>query len=321
MSVAGALVWDNHGCLPLSTDPAGFESLDLYRSAGIDIVSVNIGFGRMAWDEHVAIAEALRTWIAARPERFRLVATADDVEACRAAGALGIIFDVEGMGPVLADPSRVETLYALGVRWMLIAYNRSNAAGGGCLDADSGLTARGRAIIDAMERAGMILCLSHAGPRTAAEALDHATRPAIFSHSNPAAHVPHPRNVADPLLRACAAKGGVIGLSGIGDFLGGNDHIVARYIDQLRYLVDLVGPRHVGFGLDYVFDPGEIDRLAARDADLFPAGMMSGATLGLVSPFAVVDIAEALARDNMREEDIQGVLGGNWLRLARELWR
>src|SRR5690606_12704364 len=119
--------------------------------------------------------------------------------------------DIEGMCPVLEDVSLVQTFYELGVRWMLIAYNRNNAAGGGCLDTDDGLTARGRAIIDEMERVGMVLCLSHAGPRTVADALEYSRNPVIFSHSNPYGDTPHPRNVSDDLIRACARKGGVIG--------------------------------------------------------------------------------------------------------------
>ena len=89
------------------------------------------------------------------------------------------------MCPVVEQLSFVQTFYELGVRWMLIAYKRSNTAGGGCLDDDSGLTAIGRAIIDEMERVGMVLCLSHTGSKTALKALEYARHPVIFSHSNP----------------------------------------------------------------------------------------------------------------------------------------
>ena len=94
----------------------------------------------------------------------------------------------------------------------------------------------------------MVLCLSHAGARTAAEALEYARNPVIFSHSNPHADHPHPRNISVGLMRACAGKGGVIGLSGIGSLLGTNGHVVERLLRQLRHLIDLVGPEHVGLG-------------------------------------------------------------------------
>jgi membrane dipeptidase len=92
------------------------------------------------------------------------------------------------MYPVRDDLSLVQTFYELGVRWMLIAYNRNNKAGGGCQDEDTGLTAVGRQIIDEMERVGMVLCCSHVGYRTARAALEYSKKPVIFL----ALKSPHP---------------------------------------------------------------------------------------------------------------------------------
>jgi membrane dipeptidase len=253
------------------------------------------------------------------PDTYRLLSTVDDVRRCKAEGKLGILFDIEGMCPVQEDLSLVQTFYELGVRWMLIAYNRNNEAGGGCLDADSGLTAVGRAIIDEMERVGMVLCLSHVGARTAAEALEYARNPVIFSHSNPYGHTPHARNISDDLMYACARKGGVIGLSGIGPFLGASENLVERLLHQLRYVIDLVGPEHVGIGLDYVFDRSELDEHVRRNPMLYPTGVTGG--LGMVEPEAMSAIGEGLARDNLGDEQIRSILGENWLRIATRVWR
>ncbi|ATE65785.1 hypothetical protein CMV14_16410 [Rhizorhabdus dicambivorans] len=91
------------------------------------------------------------------------------------------------------------------------------------------------------------------GHTTVSEAIDYARNPPIFWHSSPAGALDRPRNVPDQLLRACADKGGVIGLSGFGPFLGDGDP-VGNLVMQLRCAIDLVGPAHVGLGLDYVFD-------------------------------------------------------------------
>lgn len=69
----------------------------------------------------------------------------------------------------------------------------------------------------------MMLCCTHTGYRTAREAIDASAGPIIFSHSNPRAIWDHPRNIPDELMRACADRGGVIGINGIGPFLGDND--------------------------------------------------------------------------------------------------
>ena len=316
------VVWDNHGCMPLRPDDSFLPQLERYREAGVTVASLNVGFAKIPWTEHLRVLSFMRQWIARRPERYRLLATADDVHVCRREGVLGIVFDVEGMCPVEDNLSLVQTFYELGVRWMLIAYNHNNAAGGGCLEKeDPGLSAIGRAIIDEMERVGMVLCLSHTGARTAAEALEYARHPVIFSHSNPAGETPQPRNISDDLIRACARKRGVVGLSGIGAFLGATDRLIEKLLRQLRYVLDLVGPGHVGLSLDYAFDRAELDEFLRHNPTLFPAGLGTASGMPMVEPEAIGEIAEGLARDNLTDEQIRGILGHNWLRVATEVWK
>lgn len=315
------VVWDNHGCMPLRADATFLPQLERYRKAGVNIASLNVGYGNMSWTEHFSVLSFMRRWISLHSESYRLVATVDDVRRSRADGKLGIVFDVEGMGPVLDHPGLVQSFYELGVRWMLIAYNRKNGAGGGCLDADCGLTRAGRAIIDEMERVGMVLCLSHAGTRTAAEAIGYSRNPPIFSHSNPYGDYAHPRNISDELMRQCARKGGVIGLSGIGGFLGARTQLVERLLRQIRYVVDLVGPQHVGLGLDYVFDASELEEALRRNPTLFARGTKAGGPRATIEPEAFAEIAEGLARTSLTDSQIRGILGENWLRIAARVWR
>ena len=247
--------------------------------------------------------------------------TVDDIHQCKRDGKLGVLFDIEGMCPVQDDTSFVQTFYELGVRWMLIAYNQNNRAGGGCLDDDCGLTDVGRSIIDEMERVGMVLCVSHTGAKTAAEALEYARNPVIFSHSNSSVVADHPRNISDDLMRACARKGGVIGINGIGPFLGSNENMVERFLQHVRHAVDLVGPEHVGISLDYVFDYSEMDAFIHDNPDLFPPGLSTQSGMQMVGPESMEEIAEGLARDKFSNKDIRGILGENWLRVASTVWR
>jgi membrane dipeptidase len=316
-----SVVWDNHGCMPLRADAAFLPQLERYRNAGVSVASLNVGFAEMPWDELVRILSFMRHWIALRPSTYRLIDSVEDVLRCKSEGTLGIVFDIEGMRPVEDNMSLVQTFYDLGVRWMLIAYNRNNAAGGGCLDVDGGLTSIGRAIIDEMERVGMVLCLSHAGARTAADALEYSANPVIFSHSNPYGDTAHARNVSDDLMIACARKGGVIGLSGIGPFLGTGSHLVERLLRQLRYVIDLVGAECVGLGLDYVFDKSELKDYLRNSPALFPPGMGTASSMAMIEPEAMGGIAEGLAKDNLSDDQIRGVLGENWLRVASCVWR
>lgn len=311
------VVWDNHGCMPLRADGSFLPQLERYRRAGVDVVSINVGFADTPLIEHLRVLSFMRRWIASRPDTYRLVGSVGDVEDCRKSGKLGITFDIEGMCPVQDDLSFVQTFYELGVRWMLVAYNRNNRAGGGCLDADCGLTATGRAIIDEMERVGMVLCLSHTGAKTAAEALAYSRNPVIFSHSNAYRVHAHPRNIPDELMRACAAKGGVIGINGVGSFLGSGEDLVDQFLSHLQYAVDLVGAEHVGLGLDYVFDHAEADEDLKRNPSLYPPGLDDR----MLEPEALGAIIEALGRVGLTDAQIQAIIGGNWLRIATQVWR
>ncbi|BBE34192.1 dipeptidase [Sphingosinicella microcystinivorans] len=315
-----AIVWDNHACVPLRRDEVFLPELERFRSAGATIVSLNVGYADQPWISHIEILTWLRHWVV-HQEGVRLVSTIADIAACKRDGVLGIVFDVEGMDPVVDRPELIGTFYDLGVRWMLVAYNRANGAGAGCLDDDTGLTARGRAIIDEMERVGMALCVSHTGHRTAREALDYARGPVIFSHSNPHGAFAHPRNIPDDLIVACATKGGVVGLTGFGPFLGVADNLVDELLRHIRYVVDLVGPDHVGLGLDYVFDEAEFAGFVAQNPNLFPADLATSNRIQMVAPEAIGEIADGLARVGLTDDQVRGVLGENWLRVASQVWK
>src|SRR5471032_2923893 len=131
----------------------------------------------------------MRDWIAANPRDYRLIDTVDDIVAARAAGQLAIGFDIEGANAIDDQLSLVGIYRDLGVRWMLLAYNRNNRAAGGCQDEDSGLTPFGRSLLEELAEQGVVACCSHTGYRTAREAIDASPTPVIFSHSNPRALV------------------------------------------------------------------------------------------------------------------------------------
>ena len=320
--VRDALVWDNHGCMPVGA-PFGMDflpQLHRYRDAGVDVVSLNVGFGEMDVADHLQTLASIRRWVSMQDDCV-LVSTPADIVAARRAGRLAVCFDIEGANAIGDQLPLVSAYHHLGVRWMLIAYNRNNRAGGGCQDDDNGLTAFGRQVVREMERVGMVACASHTGYRTAADLLGMATKPVVFSHSNAHALVPHPRNIPDDLIKACAQTGGVVGVNGIGLFLGPADEdqadLMARHVD---HMVQLVGPRHVGFGLDYVFDTAELEAYLEKMRGTFPAHLGYDATIAMVPPERLVDVVACLLRRGYLRPDLEAILGGNFLRVANEAW-
>jgi membrane dipeptidase len=315
-------VWDHHACLPLRpNDPAFLPQLARHKAAGFDAITVNIGFGEQGPEEHLRMIAALRHWLVARPEEYLLLMEADDVERARSTGRLAVGFDIEGANAVGDQLSLIQLYYELGVRWMLMAYNTSNRAGGGCQDEDGGLTNFGRAMVAEMERVGMLLCLSHTGHRTVREVIAMATQPLIFSHSNCAALHPHPRNIPDELIRACAATGGVVGINGVGIFLGKNDISSETYARHVDHVVQLVGPAHVSIALDYVFDMRELEEHLEKMKGTFPPGLGYEMGARFVPPEQLEEIVVTLQGWGYSDADLTALLGGNLLRLAKQVWK
>ncbi len=318
-----ALVWDNHS----GFDPRpefDLEHLEDWRKAGINYLSIDVGYDVIDWQLAIRNLASYITWLEKRPERFVLARRAEDVLDAKRAGKMAITFDLEGMNALNGDASLVALYYRLGVRQMLVAYNRNNLAGGGCHDDDHGLTEFGRAVIVEMNRVGMVVDCSHTGHRTTMEVMEMATHPVIFSHSNPKALRAHGRNIADDQIRACARTGGVVGINGIGLFLPDHDASTGALVDCIEYVRNLVGADHVGIGLDYS-PPAMEDALndqLNQHAEFWPPSEYAGqGPTKDAAPDRFALIADSLFARGWSPGDVTGVLGGNFLRIARRVWK
>jgi len=106
-------------------------------------------------------------------------------------------------------------------------------------------------------------------------------------------------------------------LGRVRELLGGGEELLRH----LRYTIDLVGAEHVGLGLDYVFDRSELDEHIRNYPGSYPPGTSSARDIAMVEPEAMSAIVEGLCRDGLTDGEIQGVLGGNLLRLASQVWK
>ena len=317
-----AFVWDAH---------AGFESwpttdlghLAIWKEAGVDFLSVNVGYDVQRWTDTIRVLAAFRRWLEASPDCV-LAGTVGEVRAARATGRMAVAFDLEGMNVLDGSLDLLHLVHALGVRQILFAYNRKGIAGGGCHDEeDPGLTDFGRAALREMNALGMLVDCSHCGYRTTMEAMERSSAPVIFSHSNPRALRDHERNIRDDQARACAATGGVVGVNGIGLFLGEDDTRTATLADHVEYLLDLIGPDHVGIGLDYFFEPdgdASFQDTLAENEHYWPPDRYPGGAVRCATPSQLRELTAELLARGRREAEVRAVLGGNFLRVAGEVW-
>ncbi len=272
------------------------------------------------------------------PERFMLVETADDIRTAKALGKVGVIIGAQSCRFIEhADlNASAEAFARLGMRVLQIGYNQRTFASEGCLSGEAGLSSAGRALIPALEKAGIAVDLSHIGERSALDALEIAETP-IFSHSNPRALFDHPRNITDEEAKKCAAKGGVIGVCSYVPILWNHKRLpsIEDFVDAIAYYSDLVGIDHVGIGIDSNAQPGAYDRkdmrhlmdLVPPNRDVYLAGAQAGLgkacayPAGLFSLANNVNIIDTMRKRGFSATEIKKVMGENWLRVFEKVWK
>jgi len=312
-----ALIWDAHACFPLEPD-ADLSDLYRYKASGYDFVSINVGMDMESVAEIIQVLAGFRRTIRRMEADFTIVRTVAEIKQAKRRAKLALAFDLEGSEPLDGNLAMISLYYDLGVRQMLLAYNLDNRASGGCEGDGIGLTDYGCDVIEEMNRVGMIVDLSHMSRQATLEAAKCSSAPVIFSHSNPARLKQHNRNIDDDQIRACAITGGVVGINGVGAFLGGTvSEIVA---DNICYVADLVGVEHVGLGLDYVVDQqGLIDYILSHP-EAFPEEEINAESVAFVVPEQIEEITLLLLERGLSMDDVLSVLGGNFMRVATSVW-
>lgn len=295
--------------------------LDRFQKSGFSFLSLTIGAD---WDRPEPTLRHFaqqRRWFEARADRFALVETVADIRAAKDQGKVGIGFHLQGAGPLGYDPALISVWFRLGIRWMIFAYNVRNPLGDGCHEpSDAGLSMVGRAFVAEANRVGMMIDGSHAGVRTCLDMIDLSAKPIVISHSNARAVKNHERNVTDEQIRALAARGGVIGINSIGAFVSDdNSSGVAGIVRHIDYIAQMVGPQHVGLGLDVVFYQDFMTKL-------YDSGPMMAARGYPRPPWADVKpedlpaLVDALLGLGYGETAIRGILGENFIRVAEQNW-
>lgn len=314
---------------PLLQDKSRIE---LYRQGGITALCPTVGAVEGAAQTFRSVAG----WLAhiRNDAGLLLVRRAADIEEAKRSGRIGIIIHFQGADPIEDELDLLDGYQAMGLRMFQLAYNVKNRVGDGCDErTDAGLSRFGVALVRRLEALRIVVDCSHTGYRTTMDAIEMATRPIVFSHSNPRTVKESPRNIGDDQIRAVAATGGLIGMNGFPAFVAAHAKpTLDEFIDHIDYTVQLVGDDHVGLGIDYYYgqhpyaDPQEARRLYDRwvaaghwNPNAYPPPPYHYPQ-GIETPERLPRLSERLSERGYGDDTIRKILGGNWVRVFREVW-
>ena len=316
--------WDAHSGVPLKPDYS-IHVLKRHLAAGFNFVSINVGMDVNPVAQIMSVLASFRRQVE-KSQHFLLVRSVDDVTAAARAGKLAIAFDLEGAKPIMSNLDMVHIYYDLGIRQMHFAYNRANEAAGGCYDPRAPLTPLGARLVAECQQVGIIVDCSHVNERSAMAIMELATKPIVFSHSNARAINPNLRNITNAMIDACARIGGVIGINGMSNFHRNGQASVEGMVEQIDYVVQRVGPQHVGIGLDFVYNQEQDDLPQEADpAYWFPPEQGYDESFYkssvFVPPESLSDLGARLVNLGYSGKDIAQIWGGNFLRIAQTCWK
>lgn len=221
------------------------------------------------------------------------------------------ILSIEGGRPLEGDISVLRMLYKLGVRAVTLTHFPRNELGDGSRDnSGSHLTDFGAIVVEEMNRLGMVVDVSHINETGFWDVLEKTKGPVIASHSNCKALCDHHRNLTDEQIEALAKNGGVMSLSYCGELIkkgvefGSPESLkkvrLEDWLDHLDHVVDLIGTDYIGLGSDFDGGCG------------FP---------GMEDITNVPNITRGLVSRGYSDDDIEKILGGNVLRLIKDIFR
>jgi membrane dipeptidase len=291
---------------------------------------------------------------ARHPDRMMMAFSVADIERAHKDHKLAALMGIEGGHSIENDMHLLRDYYRLGVRYMTLSWSNTNEWADSSGDIDdakvqhhNGLTDFGKQVVLEMNRLGMMVDISHVADKTFWDAIATTKSPVIASHSSARALVDAPRNMTDDMLRAVAKNGGVVQVNFYSGFIDQNfrNAMEAQAKDQAAAIKNYVDSlKTQGKPINYI----EIDRMErewmakiprppfkslidhidhiAKVAGVDHVGLgsdfdgVSGATpQGINSAADLPRITQALLDRGYSADDIKKILGGNLLRVFRQV--
>ncbi|MDH3272277.1 MAG: dipeptidase [Gemmatimonadota bacterium] len=307
------------------------EDVEEFRTSEIDVFHIARGVGGRTSDEAhqnvLGFVASFNSIVANRPDVFVRIDSVEDLSRVHGSGRVGILIGLQDSSH-FRSPADVGSFHALGQRVSQLTYNSRNMIGNGSTErVDGGISDFGVAIVEAMNEVGMAVDVSHSGDRTTLDACEVSRAPVLYTHSNARSLNPgHPRCKTDDAIRRMAATGGVMGITGVRNFVTDREPTtIEHYLDHFDHVRDLVGVEHLGIGSD--IDLHGYDDMPAEEYERLKSGYKGSYAFRdkidideISHPRRMFDVTEGLIRRGYSDDHIRGILGGNFQRVLGEIW-
>jgi len=327
-------------CATDPTERAEYE--EAWNAAGVTCIFQNAGTSSQSPLQIMKWLANFTYTVDMMPDFFRRAVTPDDIVRAKAEGKHCLYFSSNGV-PLTQEWVSVEeelryisVFFRLGTRMMHLTYNRRNMIGDGCAElANGGLSDFGRAVVKEMNKVGVIVDVAHSGWQTSLEAALASEYPMVASHSACAALNKHCRCLPDDVISAIAETNGYIGICGVHGFLGRSADTNAL-LDHIDYVSRKFGVEHVAIGMDIAYNMSRVP--AEEELEVIPKGRRPGTWSSFWPPHARTQrpriskrkppslawtnwplFTVGLVQRGYSDDDIRKIIGGNVLRVARDV--
>ena len=306
------------------------EYKEWWEASGVDVVSATVGaFGETPFTYENTLRD-IALWTRKFDSLDWLVkaTTTKDIEQAKRAGKRVVILNFQNTTHIGTDLDKLDFFYNLGVRIIQLTYNMRNFVGDGCTErTDGGLSNFGVQVVKRMNELGILVDLSHCGHRTTMDAIEISTRPVAFTHVFCHKLHEHDRGKTDFELKALAERRGYCGLVVVPFFLAKENPSLDHFLDHLEHAQEMMGIDNVGIGTDWgaVYPKPllgrlneEVKRIGFREEHNVNWGAV---TEGFKDWRDWPNITYGLVSRGYSNNEIKGILGGNFLRIFKEVVR
>lgn len=305
------------------------EYKEWWDTSGLDVGCATLGLvGDIPFSYENALREiALMTRRIDSLDWLVKATSAKDIMQAKEQGKRAVVINFQNTFHIGADLDKLDFFFNLGIRFITLTYNMRNLVGDGCTErTDAGLSYFGIQVIKRMNELGILVDLSHVGDRTIMDATEFSTKPVAFTHAFCRELYRHDRGKTDEQLKAVAQSNGYCSICVVPFFLTYEKKpSLDHFLNHVEHTIEIMGIDKVGVGTDWgaVYPKGLVSKL---NEEVLQYGFRAehGLDLG-TNPEGFKDardwpnITRGLVSRGYSDEEIKGILGGNFLRIFKEV--